>query len=222
MLRPVTNEVEVSQTDSLLQATQASSGRVRSKFSHADFARQFAQQPQSTGAIAPSSKSLARQVVRQANLSAAKTVVELGPGTGVFTEQILHDIPTEALFFAIELNPTFVLATKNRCPTACVYNDAALSLPAWLSTNDREHADCIISSLPWTIFDEDDQDEVLTAITNSLKPGGVFVSIIYLGAKFRSRGRYFIGSLSRHFSAVSNTPTVWQNLPPTQIYRCIK
>ncbi len=220
MLRPVINEANVSQPERAVQRRRNDLKSTR--FSYADFAKQLAQEPLSTGAIAPSSQLLARQVVQQAALSEAKTVVELGPGTGVFTEQIIKRLSHDASFFAIELNPTFVEATKNRCPTARVYHDAATSLPEYLQKNDRLHADCIVSSLPWTIFDEEEQDQILNAISDSLKPGGVFISIIYLGAKFRSRGRYFISKLPAHFSLVKSTPTVWRNLPPSQVYRCIK
>lgn len=192
----------------------------RLKFSYSDFAKQLASAPGTIGAIAPSSASLARKVVQQTNLNTAKTVVELGPGTGVFTEQIIRNLSADALFFSIELNQAFVAATKDRCPSARVYHDAASSLPQWLEKNNRSHADCIVSSLPWTLFDDVAQDEILMAIKESLAPGGVFVSIIYLGAQWRTRGRYFIRSLHEHFPTVTNTPTVWQNLPPSQIYRC--
>lgn len=191
-------------------------------FRYTDFAKQLARKPGATGAIAPSSKSLAIEVVKQANLPCAEAVVELGPGTGVFTEQILKNLRDDQLFFALELNQSFVAATKSRCPTACVYHDAASALPYWLEKHGRQQVDCIISSLPWTILDEPDQNEIMSAISDSLALGGTFVSIVYLGARFRSRGRYFINKLRQHFSSVTNTPTIWQNLPPSQIYCCIK
>ena len=227
MLRPIANEVRISQANRIatpahnLQPTTIQRARLRWQ-SLAGFSKQVARQPQSTGAIAPSSRLLARQVVQNANLSQAQTVVELGPGTGAFTEEILKQLNPEALFFALELNRVFVEATRNRCPEARVYHDAASSLPEHLLKNKRSHADCIISSLPWTIFNETEQNNILNAITNSLKPGGVLVSIVYLGASFRSRGRCFINNLDVHFSSFSHTHTVWQNLPPAKIYRCIK
>ena len=210
MLRPVTQEARVTPP------------AARPEFSYTDFARQLAHQPATTVAIAPSSKSLAKKVIRHASLANAKTVVELGPGTGVFTEQILRGLNCKQKFFAIELNRTFVTATKNRCPDASVYHAAATTLPVWLKQNNCTHTDRIISSLPWTIFDETDQNEMMDVISNALPPGGVFVSIVYLGARYRSRGRYFINNLNSHFSSVSSTPIVWLNLPPTQIYRCVK
>lgn len=231
MLRPVTSEHRLIRKVADLpgapgplnhRADYQHKRSTRPAFRYSDFARQLARQPAATGAIAPSSRLLAKEVVRQADLNDAKAVVELGPGTGVFTEEILNSLTEQQKFFAIELNQTFVSATRNRCPDARVYHGAATTLPLWLTKNKCLHADCIVSSLPWTIFDESDQDELMRVISSSLAPNGVFVAIVYLGAKCRSRGRYFINNLQRHFSVVTNTPTVWRNLPPSQIYRCVK
>jgi phospholipid N-methyltransferase len=176
--------------------------------------------PNSTGAIAPSSRFVANSVVSLANLESAKTVVELGPGTGVFTEQIFNRLNPDSTFFALELNDAFVQATRDRCPQAEVFHDTAMSIGHYLSMYDAEQCDCIISSLPWTIFEPADQDRLLQTLSSVLAPGGRFVSIVYLGANTRRRGRHFIQSLPSHFLTVYKTKTVWQNMPPTQIYRC--
>jgi len=147
-------------------------------------------------------------------------VVELGPGTGVFTEQIVNKLGSNSTFFALELNKVFVKATKNRCPQAEVYHDTAQSIKHYLNKHNVDQCDCIVSSLPWTIFEPDDQNILLETLSSVLAPGGSFVSIVYLGAKTRRRGRHFIDSLPTHFNTVYKTKTVWQNLPPTQIYRC--
>lgn len=193
---------------------------VKPTFNLINFARQTLKQPTSTGAIAPSSRFVANSVIAHANLDAAQSVVELGPGTGVFTEQIEKQLRGEATFFALELNPAFVRATRNRCPYTTVYHDSAHNIERYLNRHNLSQCDCIISSLPWTIFDPAEQDRLLRILSEVLAPGGRFVSIVYLGAKVRARGRYFIDSLPTHFNTIYKTKTVWQNLPPTQIYRC--
>ena len=204
--------------------------------------RQFALQPLSTGAVAPSSRTLATRLTGMVDLYNAQTVVELGPGTGVFTEEIQKNISRQTDFFALEVNPAFVAATKQRCPGVKVYQDEARNLPVYLrdtrqvnetdtlpeqnpdetSPTSNGRADCIISSLPWTIFNEAEQDTLLDTISASLRKGGTFISIVYLGGRLRARGRYFVDSLPLYFSEIEKTGTVWQNIPPTLIYRCKK
>lgn len=190
------------------------------KFKFLNFAKQSIKEPASTGAVAPSSRYLVEKVIHIAEITDARTVVELGPGTGAFTEQIQHHLADHASFFALELNKTFVDATRQRCPAVTVYHDAADQLPKYLEKNKLPQCDLIISSLPWTIFENAEQDRLLDTIATSLKPGGKFISIVYLGAKARARGRYFINSLPLHFQSIQKSKTIWQNLPPTQVYRC--
>ena len=203
--------------------TRQSMGRcvIRPKFNLLDFAKQTLKTPTSIGAIAPSSRHVANTVVSLANLHTAKTVVELGPGSGVFTEQIVSRLDTDSVFFAVELNQVFVQATRNRCPKAQVYHDTAQSIKKYLNKHNVDSCDCIVSSLPWTIFEPAQQDALLDTLSSVLAPGGCFVSIVYLGAKTRRRGRHFIDSLPRHFKTTYKAKTVWQNVPPTQIYRCV-
>jgi len=202
------------------QATPIRTPLKTPRFNLLDFARQTLKTPASIGAIAPSSRFVANSVISLANIEAAKTVVELGPGNGVFTEQIIKKLGSNTTFFALELNQVFVQATKDRCPQAQVYHDTAQSIIRYLHKHDVDQCDRIVSSLPWTIFEPADQDMLLDTLSSVLAPGGYFVSIVYLGAKARRRGRYFIDRLPAHFKTVYKTKTVWQNLPPTQIYRC--
>ena len=54
-----------------------------------DFLKEFIIYPKMTGAIAPSSHRLSELITDIAELSKADSVIEFGPGTGVFTEKIL-------------------------------------------------------------------------------------------------------------------------------------
>lgn len=193
-----------------------------SKLRFLEFARESIKAPASTGAVAPTSKFVIEKVIQLADLQQADSVVELGPGTGVITEQIQFHLKPRAAFFALELNNKFVEVARKRCPVARIYHDAADALPNYLEEHKWLQCDCIISSLPWTIFESAEQDRLLETISASLKPGGKFISIVYLGAKTRVRGRYFISSLPLHFRQVERSKIIWRNLPPTEVYCCKK
>lgn len=72
-----------------------------------NFLKQYLRNPRSIGAIAPSSPALARAMVDAANLAAARVIVEFGPGTGVFTEELVARRRPGTRIIAIELNPDF-------------------------------------------------------------------------------------------------------------------
>jgi len=58
-------------------------------------------------------------------LKQADTVVELGPGTGVFTAAIQSHLGPKTTFLAIEINPDFASALKQRFPNVNIINGSA-------------------------------------------------------------------------------------------------
>lgn len=183
-------------------------------------ARQFVLTPTSTGAISPASTQLAANMVEAAGVTHQQTIVELGPGTGAVTKVIASNLAPGAQFFALELNPSFAQKTRQRCPGVNVYLDNALNLGERLNTLGLPHCDCILSSLPWTFFDHQLQQQLLSVIAASLKPGGIFVTYAYSGVRLNPAGRRFVGLMNETFNDVQRGKIIWQNLPPARVYTC--
>lgn len=186
------------------------------------FIKQFVSNPRSTGAIYPSSEKLCELVTDAAEIRDSQTLIELGSGTGVFTEKVLEKKDPEAVFFAIEINPVFCEATRSRCPGATVYEDSAENARKYLELNGRDFCDCVVSSLPWTVFDYDTQDSLLDSITDVLRPGGVLLTFSYSASLVMPSARRFRSRLREKFSSVERSRTVWSNFPPAFIYRAEK
>ena len=186
------------------------------------YIKQFLRDPKSTGSIAPSNEELSELVTDTARLGEMGTVVELGPGTGVFTEKILEKKNPEALFFAIEINPEFYEATKSRCPSATVYKDSAENMKKYLERHGKDSCDCIISSLPWAVFDHDTQDKLLHVIWDVLRPGGKMITFSYSVSMMIPNARRFRSILRSKFSNVVKSKTVWSNFPPAFVYSAKK
>jgi len=185
------------------------------------FLRQFLRNPTKTGAIAPSSAALAELITTSADLPQASVVIEFGPGTGVFTEKIMAQLPKNALFFAMEVNPDFVAATQARCPEALIYHDSATHARTYLEKLGHSQCDCIISGLPWASFSEQLQDDLLDSINDILRPGGRFLTFAYLQGLLLPSGLRFRKKLKNRFSRVRTTRVVWANLPPALVY-CVE
>src|SRR5258706_6230326 len=85
------------------------------------FVREFMMNPTAIGAIAPSSRFLAKEMIRGLDLAHAAACLEYGPGTGAFTGHILGAIPPSCKFVAIEKNPQFAQALRTRFPDLLLY-----------------------------------------------------------------------------------------------------
>jgi phosphatidylethanolamine/phosphatidyl-N-methylethanolamine N-methyltransferase len=187
-----------------------------------DFFKQYIANPQKTGALAPSSTELAGIITQAADIPKARTVVEFGSGTGVFTEKIMQQLTTGTVFFALELNPFFVQETKRRCPAAVVYQDSAARVGQYLKKHKADKCDCIICGLPWASFTRVLQEELLQIILEVLNPGGEFLTFAYLHGLFLPAGQRYRKMLRQGFVQVNQTRVVWRNLPPAFVYHCRK
>lgn len=174
------------------------------------------------GAITPSSKKLAEKIVKTADVKNRKVIVEFGPGTGVFTKEILRVKSKDAIYFAIELNPEQVVETKKNCPEALVYKDSATNLSKYLKQHGVEKCDCIISGLPFANFNESLQNEILETVKTNLSEDGIFLTFAYSVSLLTKAGKLFKQKLPDFFSVVNRTNTVWANLPPAFIYHATK
>ncbi len=187
-----------------------------------EFLNQFRKHILTTGAVAQSSQSLSKYITSLASLEKKDSVVELGSGTGVFTKEILKKLPPTSNFFAIEINEDFVDKTKECCPQAKVYNEDAKNIQKILNENNLENCDCVISGLPWSCFGKEKQEKLVENIHSSLEDNGEFLTFAYIQSQFLPQGIKFKKLLEEKFQTVTQTETVWTNLPPAFVYHCIK
>ncbi len=184
------------------------------------FLRALVMSPGSTGAIAPSSRWLARQIVEQVPIERARVVVEFGPGTGSFTGVIAERIHPDACFFAVELNSELARFVNRRFPSVTVYNDSVANISELCEREGVDGVDCVISSLPWANFPDELQETILDAMIEMMTPGGIFTTFAYLHGLNLPGGKAFRERLEARFSKVELTEPVWLNIPPALCYRC--
>src|SRR5437868_3943242 len=97
------------------------------------FLCQFLRNPRQVGSVVPSSPQLAAAVLSCAQLDRAKTVVELGPGTGAFTPHIKTSLRRKgAHFFALDINAAMCERLRERFPDVAVYCDSAANVSRYL------------------------------------------------------------------------------------------
>ena len=186
------------------------------------FALRFLQNPRAIGALMPSGRALGRKMADVVDWEKARTVLEVGPGSGALTAEFLPRVQEGCRFFTVEINPDFVTFLESRFAGIEVVHDSVENLAPILEERDLGFADAIISGLPWTIFTREQQDRYLKAIRSGLDPGGVFVTYTYVQGLSLPGGRRFLRELKSNFTHVSRSRPVWANVPPAVFFTCRK
>lgn len=178
---------------------------------------EFLRHPLLTGAVAASSPALAHRMTDGIGLERARTVVELGPGTGVFTDAILRRVAPDTRVVAIEVNGHLAdrLARRYRGAGVEIVHGDATDLASLVSGP----VDAIVSGLPWTVMAEPIRRQVLDAMTSVLTPAGVFTTFAYAHAAWTPPGRRFAGEIKQRFGTTGTSRVVWRNLPPAFVHR---
>lgn len=159
-------------------------------------------------------------MVEEIDWKNARGVVEYGPGTGVFTAEILARLDPAAKFFAIERSPALCQLVRQRCPQATVLEETVENVERLCAQQGIETVDAVICGLPWASFPEALQTACLDAMLRVLRPGGQFATFAYWQGLLLPAGRRFRDRLHDRFSEVKTSPTAWRNLPPAFVYRC--
>lgn len=180
---------------------------------------------QSTAAVAPSSRFLAREMVRPLPLASAKTVVELGPGTGVMTEALLDMLPAGAMVLAFEVSGLFVehLRQKIRDPRLKVVHAGAETAGDELRRRGITRVDAVLSSLGSSLMPDGLMRSILAGLQPFLDSESVFTQFQYMHRIRVHDGRvsYFdVEPLLREFFSDIRRSNVWINLPPAFVFDC--
>lgn len=181
------------------------------------FVEAFIREPLTVGSFWPSSAALSQAVAESCDFKPDSTVVELGPGTGSFTELLLERLDKRGRLLALEITATNIELLRRRFPRCHVIHDSAENLASHLGGG---KADCIISGLAWGNMLPAAQNRIMRAIVNSLSRRGQFVAFAYVHARYYPTTLRFRKLMFREFARVETTPIIWRNLPPAYVYRC--
>ncbi|MEK6700670.1 MAG: ribosomal RNA adenine dimethylase domain-containing protein [Planctomycetota bacterium] len=188
--------------------------------SRARFLREFIARPTMIGAISPSSRRLAEEMLRTVPLDGPVAIAEYGPGTGVFTSLVLERLGGGAKFFAIERNEVLVEELRRRFPGLGLHAGSAADIERFCAIEGVSKLDAVISGLPWASFPESLQTSILEPTVRALKPGGQFVTFAYQVGRYMPAGRRFAKLLPRYFATTTLSRIVWRNMPPAYVIRC--
>ncbi len=176
------------------------------------FFRSFLRSPKEVGSIIPSSRFLERRVVRSAEVGSARSLVELGPGTGGTTRALLSAMAPDARLLSIEINPRLssLVRTRNPDPRLLVYTGSAEDIAKALTETGLPAPDVVLSGIPFSTLPRLVALDILRAVRDVLVPGGRFVA-------YQVRDR--VAVLGRQVFGRPSTETELRNVPPMRVYR---
>lgn len=184
---------------------------------HLRFFGRFLRHPRQVGALAPSSQTLAREMLRGIPLSPATRIVELGPGTGVFTRAVIAALPTGARFLTVDIDPHFCEQLRARWPSLDCECGSAADLGAMVTARHWGGVDHILSGLPFASLPTDLSRAILSAIQHVLAPGGTFTTFQYVHAYPTPPAVAFRRDMAKRFGAAPSRQLVVANLPPAYV-----
>lgn len=103
-------------------------------------------------------------------------MVEVGPGTGVITREILAALSTDATLTVFEVNPHFCTALRSIDDSRLiVHNLSALQMQDFAMG--KNSAECVISGIPIAMLSDTDFSRFHEAVRDTLQFGGVFIQV---------------------------------------------
>jgi len=179
------------------------------------FFRQWLRNPRAMAAMAPSSRQLAKLMIEQLP-AGSRHIVELGGGTGVFTQALLeHGIEPKDLL-VVELNEELHQLLMQRFPSVHVVCGDAQELKSIVRDGSYEATaavDAVLSGLGMLSIPRATQRAILVGVFDVLREGGCFIQFTYGPASPVSRDL-----LNELGLKVTRAGVAWLNVPPATVY----
>lgn len=177
------------------------------------FALNFLKHPLTVGTFVESSPALVRRLLDGVDWRHCRAVVELGPGTGAVTRELLARLPGEARLLVVETNADFVASLRRTIadPRLAVVHGSAADLRAHLRAQGIAAVDAAISGIPFSTMPVPVRGAVLDAVRDALRPDGRL--LVY------QHSNRVLPLLRDRFAHVLRE-TEWRNLLPMRLFRC--
>jgi phospholipid N-methyltransferase len=178
------------------------------------FLKQFFKRPRTVGAILPSSKYLADKMIEGLDFKNAEYIVEFGPGTGIFTRNIVRNRNTNTVIILFENNYKFCKILREKYknePNLYIINDSAEYMDNYLSEYNIPYVDYIVSGLPFASLPSKVSSNILSKAQSCLKNNGKFITFQYTLLKKKFIKQYF-----------DEVYISWElrNIPPAYVFYC--
>jgi phospholipid N-methyltransferase len=174
--------------------------------------RKFVAHGTAIASFSPSSRFLARSMIRGIDWVRAKCVVELGAGTGPITKELVRAAHAGTRLVIVERDPDFCRLLRDKFPGQDIVEGDACRLDQILAARGIARADHVISGLPLPSFPPALRDSIIRMSAKVLGSDGEFRQITNMPWVYLKLYRNYFRDVS--FKLVP------LNLPPGGVYFC--
>lgn len=168
--------------------------------------------PRGVAAVAPSGRALAALITRDIRPGVG-AVLELGPGTGAFTQALVDKGIADRDLTLIEFDAPFARLLRERYARATVLEMDAADLADFVPAQ-AEGFGATVCGLGLLNMPDDKVEAILRAAFARMRPGAPFLLFTYGRRCSVSRA-----ILNRLGLSAERVGTAWRNLPPASVYR---
>jgi phospholipid N-methyltransferase len=176
------------------------------------FLCEWLRNPVATAAVAPSGKALTSLITRGVHADMG-AILELGPGTGAFTQGLVRRGVAQRALTLVEQNPTFARLLAKRFPDATILGIDAAKL-ADTSTGGGQPFDAVICGLGLRGMDARQVEAIMRAAFTRMRPDASLYLFTY-GWKCSVPEDV----LMRLGLGAERVGTTLRNVPPASVYR---
>ncbi len=176
------------------------------------FLREYLSDPDTIGAIAPSSRHLAASMTGSVDFDQAHCIVEYGAGTGVFTREVAARKRRDTTYIVIEQNDRFYEILQKQfhgMPGVVLIHGDAGNVCGFLKEQGVRHADHVISGLPFTSLPRQVSHRILSQTQKAIGTEGIFTTFQYTLLR-----KTFL----EHYFSIRRIVRVRRNLPPAYVF----
>lgn len=174
------------------------------------FFKNFLKNWRQVGSITPSSRFLTSKMLKSIDFSKDLTIVELGPGTGVFTKEILRRMNPGSKLVALETNEEFYEDLKGIKDKR--FTLVSISADDLSSVLGGGKVDVVVSGIPFSAIKKDLREKMLGEIKENIKDKGKFIQFQYSLDLHKLLDRLFNNKVELDFVPL--------NVPPAFVYTC--